>query len=85
MCVLLPQKKDVINSHKLAPTTICRYECLQNDVLEYQSRGVQILVGGDLDAGTAEELDILKAQLRPFLPTAPHDELPTICLDTEIL
>jgi len=55
-------------------------------VLEYQSRGAQILVCGDFDAGTTEEPDILKAELQPFLPTEPDDdELPAFRLGTTVI
>jgi len=75
ICVCyMPQKKDFIDTQKLIPTVICRYECLQNDAVEYQSRGAQILVCGHLNAGTAEKPGILKAELQPFLPTASDDD-----------
>ena len=51
---------------------------MQSDVLEFQSRGAQILVCGDLNAKTAKEPDFVRtAELQSFLPTAPDDdELP---------
>ena len=78
----MPHKKDFVNLQKIIPTAICPYDCLQNDVLEYQSRGAQILVCGDFNARTAEEPDFLKtAELQSFLPTAPDDdELPAYIL-----
>ena len=74
----MPQKKDFMNHQKITPATLCPYECLQNDVLEFQSRGAQVLICGDFNARTAEEPDFLRtAELQPFLPTAPDDdELP---------
>ena len=51
---------------------------MQSDVLEFQSKGAQILVCGDLNARTAEEPDFVRtAELQSFLTTAPDDdELP---------
>lgn len=76
-CVLYtPQKKDFMNHQKITPATPCPYECLQNDVLEYQSRSAQVFACGDFDAGTAEEPGLFKtAELQPlFLPTVLHDD-----------
>ena len=58
----MPQKKDFVNLQKITPTAICPYDCLQNVVLEYQSRGAQILVCGDFNARTAEEPDHMMSQ-----------------------
>ena len=33
----MPHKKDFVNLQKIIPTAICPYDCLQNDVLEYQA------------------------------------------------
>ena len=64
-----------MNHQKITSATPCPYECLQNDVLDYQSRGAQILICGDFNARTAEEPDFVRtAELQPFLPTAPDDE-----------
>ena len=65
-----------ICTQKITLAAICPYECLQNDVLEYQSKGAQIY--GDFNARTAEVPSFLKAaELQSFLPTAPDDdELP---------
>ena len=71
----MPQKKGFMNHQKITSATPCPYECLQNDVLDYQSRGAQILICGDFNARTAEEPDFVRtAELQPFLPTAPDDE-----------
>ena len=48
---------------------------MQDDVLEYQGRGAQILVCGDLNARTAEEPDFVRtAELQSFLPAASDDD-----------
>ena len=71
----MPQKKDFMNHQNITPTTPCPHECLQNDVLDYQSRGAQILICGDFNARNAEEPDFVRtAELQPFLPMAPDDE-----------
>ena len=64
-----------MNHQKITSATPCPYECLQNNVLDYQSRGAQILICGDFNARTAEEPDFVRtAELQPFLPAAPDDE-----------
>ena len=79
LCVCyMPQKQNFIAMQKITPTASSPYDCMQDDVLEFQGRGAQILVCGDLNARTAEEPDFVRtAELQPFLPTAPDDdELP---------
>ena len=79
LCVCyMPQKQKFLAKQKITPTASSPYDCMQDDVLEYQGRGAQILVCGDLNARTAEEPDFVRtAELQPFLPTAPDDdELP---------
>ena len=44
------------------------YECLQEDVLKYQTQGAQILICGDMNARTAEDLDYIRlADLDSFI------------------
>ncbi|DBB02904.1 TPA: hypothetical protein ACH3X1_013507 [Trebouxia sp. C0004] len=64
--------------NKIRPTPTTPYEGMQNDVLEYQGKGAQILTCGDFNARTAEEPDFLRmAELHSFLPTVLNeDELP---------
>jgi len=69
ICVCyIPQKKDfskLRNSYLLSSAIM---NALQNDALEYQSKGAQTLVCGHLNAGTAEKPAILKAEQQPCLP-----------------
>lgn len=53
----MPQKQSF---NKIRPTPTTPYECMQNDVLEYQGKGAQILICGDFNARTAEEPDFLR-------------------------
>ena len=60
---------------KTTPTASSPYDCMQDDVLEFQGRGAQFLVCGDLNARTAEEPGFVRtAELQPFLPIAPDDD-----------
>ncbi len=76
LCVRYMPQKQSFNKIRLTSTT--PYECMQNDVLEYQGKGAQILLCSDFNARTAEEPDFLRmAELQPVLPTAlDEDELP---------
>ncbi len=71
----MPQKP---NFNKIRPTPTSPYDCMQNDVLEYQGKGAQTLICGDFNARTAEERDFLRmADLQPFSPISlDEDELP---------
>ena len=52
LCVCcMPQKKGLLGiaeGHTCAPTASCLFNCMQSDVLEFQSRVAQSLVCGDL-------------------------------------
>ena len=78
LCSVVLKYTFVYVTCKIRPTPTTPYECMQNDVLECQGKGAQILICGDFNARTAEEPDFLRmAELQPFLPTAlDEDELP---------
>ena len=70
----MPQEHKSLAKQKISPTASRPDDCMQDDVLEYQGRGAQILVCGDFNARTAEEPDFVRtAKLQPFLLTAPDD------------
>ncbi|KAA6427587.1 MAG: hypothetical protein FRX49_02250 [Trebouxia sp. A1-2] len=69
----MPAKKHFKNSTVKSP-----YECLQNDILQFQGRGANILICGDMNARTAEQDDYIRlSELPPCLDVPDEaDDLP---------
>ena len=69
----MPAKKHFKNSTVKSP-----YKCWQDDILQFQGQGVDILVCGDMNAQNAEHDDYIRlSELPPCLDVPDEaDDLP---------
>ena len=70
----MPDKQSYRKSDAKTP-----YECLQDDILQFQGRGADIIICGDMNARTAEQDDYISLSELPDYLDVPDeaDDLPS--------